>query len=476
MKMERDPVMATRIMALFLLTIIMLHPGHVGGDGNSGSGIAVDLHEAMVLDGSSSVTGTVEGLAGLGTEEDPYTIFFHRFNTSRNTGISIINSTFFIEIKYCLFDSSFKPVNPAIRIVNSSNVLIEGCVSYYASVGVEIRDSSFVSIKNSAWLGSYDGIYIRGHNVTVADCLCSHSVDSGIHMNMTRDVILENVVLQHQNAVLGHSSGIRMEDSSRNTIINASLILNYGSGMVISSSNGRISSHNRIIRSFFSDNNQGLIMSGCANSSVEDCEFRHNTNGIYTSDTDSVIINGSRFESNTYGVFLTRTDRSQISASIFESNDWGAWLDSSDHNRIFGNRISNCTRRSLTLDSWLGGDRPSSNNTVHLNIFEGETMFSSHAMDNGQHNMWDLGGEGNGWPDHTVPDLDGDGIVDMEYLISGNAGSTDHYPLASVETSLPDEMEEGGTEVHPLYWWIIALSVLASSLLILLSLIEKPAG
>jgi parallel beta-helix repeat protein len=216
-------------------------------------------------------------------------------------------------------------------------------------------------------------------------------------------------------------------------------------------------------------------MEGCVNSTVIDCSYRHNTNGVYVSDCKGISIIGSLFFKNTYGVFLSRTFNSSVSSSFFESNEYGIYLDSSDRNELAGNHILNCSRRSLTLDSFLDRGSPSSHNTIFSNFFSGETLFTHHAMDNGENNAWDNGSEGNHWPDHDGPDADGDGIVDAGYVISGSSGAVDRFPIAPVIASLLDDGEvEGGSVGGYGLWLIMGLAAFVTLLLVMVAVVQKP--
>ncbi|MGA1848372.1 MAG: nitrous oxide reductase family maturation protein NosD [Thermoplasmatota archaeon] len=468
--MERVPIKSIHLFAAVILVIILKLPAEPNAEGD---GIMVNPHEGIILLGNASRPSLPDGVSGEGTEESPYLISYHWFNTTGGPGVSIINSKFHVVIRHCLFTSKFPPSNAAIIISNSSNVVVEGCRSYYATVGVDVRDSSLIEIRQSAWLGSFDGIYVRGHNVTINDCLLSHIRDSGIHINRSRDITMTNVASEHNNAILGYSSGIRIEDSRRSTIVNTSCTLNYGSGIIISSPSGNESSGNRIMGSSFIDNNQGLVMEGCVSSTITDCSFRHNTNGIYISGAKDIGIEASSFFKNTYGVFLSGTLHSSVTRSVFESNEYGIYLDSSDHNELTGNAIFNCSRISLTLDSFLDRGPPSSNNTVFQNTFTGETMFSAHALDNGEDNRWDNGKEGNRWPSHDGPDIDGDGIVDEDYTISGKAGAVDHFPIAPAKLPVEDDEAEDGSSRGVGFWILTVIAAGVASLFTLGALIGK---
>jgi len=75
---------------------------------------------------------------------------------------------------------------------------------------------------------------------------------------------------------------------------------------------------------------------------------------------------------------------------------------------------------SFTLQS------SASDNFVYVNNF-----FGTSSQDDGYANRWDTGSAGNHWSTHANQDGNGDGIADTPRPIPGNAGATDHYPLAT---------------------------------------------
>jgi len=90
------------------------------------------------------------------------------------------------------------------------------------------------------------------------------------------------------------------------------------------------------------------------------------------------------------------------------------------NNDILGNQIYNNGMVGLALDNY------SSHNTILQNEFIGNTI---NAVDNGTMNAWDNGAIGNSWDDYIGVDADDDGIGDTPYLIDGEAGSMDNYPI-----------------------------------------------
>jgi hypothetical protein len=86
------------------------------------------------------------------------------------------------------------------------------------------------------------------------------------------------------------------------------------------------------------------------------------------------------------------------------------------------------------------GESPSSSTTRFpvtppqggFNLFYGNTFLNNGALDDdwgGGLNSWNLSGYGNYWSDWQIPDANGDGIVDVPRLITGQAGASDYFPL-----------------------------------------------
>ena len=68
----------------------------------------------------------------------------------------------------------------------------------------------------------------------------------------------------------------------------------------------------------------------------------------------------------------------------------------------------------------------SNNNTIYLNYFCSNTK---QAEDSGTNNKWDNGSIGNYWDNYNGKDLNDDGIGDIPYNISGDAGSMHSFPI-----------------------------------------------
>ncbi|MBA7656945.1 hypothetical protein ES703_64874 [subsurface metagenome] len=108
---------------------------------------------------------------------------------------------------------------------------------------------------------------------------------------------------------------------------------------------------------------------------------------------------------------------------------------------------SNCknniiTRNNIKNNQYLGiyiYDLTCQDNIIYQNLLIGTGDW--HARDEGTNNQWYTSGIGNYWDNHTSPDSDNDGIVDIPYTwIAGNADSEDSFPLAASPLHVGDRI------------------------------------
>ncbi len=111
---------------------------------------------------------------------------------------------------------------------------------------------------------------------------------------------------------------------------------------------------------------------------------------------------------------------------------------SSDYTTVVNNSIFNSINYGIDVHS-------SDNVLVYNNSLVGnngatDTYDFSHVqgVNNGSGNQWYYNGHGNYWSDWTSPDDDGDGIVDNPYILEGDSGSHDPYPLVESSHPIPE--------------------------------------
>ena len=145
---------------------------------------------------------------------------------------------------------------------------------------------------------------------------------------------------------------------------------------------------------------------------------------------------------------------------IYGTRDYGVYIYRSSGNRVENNTIRNSMNEGIRVyigsstlivnnsvigSTGYGIDVNSAdnaiiyNNSLVNNNGAGDSYDPAHvqATNNGT-NQWYYKNRGNYWSDWTSPDSDNDGIVDDPYVLDGDPGSRDLYPLAEPSTPIPE--------------------------------------
>ena len=184
-------------------------------------------------------------------------------------------------------------------------------------------------------------------------------------------------------------SGILVDHSTGNVIINNKVIYNYeGISLLYSSSN---------------------VVCGNTISS--------NYDGIYLYSSSNNVVSGNTiFSSNYDGIYLYYSSNNVVSSNILLHNDFnGISLYYSSSNVICGNTVLNNYYGIISFYS-------NSNNTIYHN-----NLNNTHQVWGDFVNFWDHDGEGNYWSDYSGQDLNRDGLGDVPYLIDETY--QDNHPL-----------------------------------------------
>lgn len=184
-------------------------------------------------------------------------------------------------------------------------------------------------------------------------------------------------------------SGILVDHSTGNVIINNKVIYNYeGISLLYSSSN---------------------VVCGNTISS--------NYDGIHLYSSSNNVVSGNTiFSSNYDGIHLYYSSNNVVSGNVILHNNYaGMSLYYSSSNVVCGNTIlSNYPGINVALLS--------NNNTIYHNNFNNTDQVWSDSA-----NVWNYGDEGNYWSDYAKQDLNKDGIGDAPYAM--DAVNQDNYPL-----------------------------------------------
>ncbi len=228
------------------------------------------------------------------------------------------------------------------------------------------------------------------------------------------------------NCVDGVIEDMKMDTGSINVLLSRSrdlLIRNCS----FTSNNIGISGHNSwrvtVVDSEFHDLNSGILVNGDRSWEIKDCRFHDitetsvNLSNIGECTIDSCLFNGSR-----EGLSLLATDDSMIMNNMFREGDRGIILDiDSESNRIQYNGFME------------NGDIPISVlsgrfNRIEKNAFVNNGRFITHPADL-YINEKTTKVLNNYYWNHTSPDLDHDGKVDLPYdIIPGKGNLSDIEP------------------------------------------------
>lgn len=286
-----------------------------------------------------------------------------------------------------------------------SNSLISNICSNN-QYGINVDSSFNVISGNDCSNNTKDGIILYSSNNTVANNKCAYNDDDGIYISST----IGDTVLSGNNCSNNVDGGIHLDSSSYNTVSNNTC----------------------------SDNLYGIIIYYSFVNLLYDDKCHHNQIGIdfqYSSNLNKVNRCTCDF-STSFGIRIDNSAYNSVGNSTIMYNGLdGIYIRYSNYIAIHHNLIEANAGRGVAISD------SSVYNLVWMNSFidnngavEG-TCCSDHpqAFDAVSANSWDQPGSphghGNYWNDWSYPDVDGDGIRDSPYWISGYPSTYDYYPL-----------------------------------------------
>lgn len=187
---------------------------------------------------------------------------------------------------------------------------------------------------------------------------------------------------------------------------------------------------------------------------VTDNELSNNTiSGFSIENTDYALISNNDIENSQIGIEYEFDDFGSVNLNRISGCNHGITARGSDGGFYENNTIKDCNSYGMTHSE--SSNNKLVNNTIMKTKFFAVNMISSsnnllynnafaynnragleynsssrQAQDNFDTNKWYRDGRGNFWRDHTTPDADLDGIVDIPYQINGMMNQ-DPYPLTS---------------------------------------------
>jgi parallel beta-helix repeat protein len=363
---------------------------------------------------------------------------------------------------------------------SSVNTLVNNTCNSNAFLGIWLSSSS----DNNALIGNTcssniqegtGGIYSwYSSNNALIDNTCNSNTWMGIMLAYSRSDTLSNNSMMDDGIIISGSNILEFNTHSIDTsnIVNGKPVYYYKdqNGITVPAGAGQV------------------ILANCTNMTVENESLSHCTVGIQlsycsgiavtnntcsldydgmrlTSSSSNTIIDNTCSSNKKYGIKLVGSSGNTLANNTCSSDDTGIYVYIASNNCIVNNTCSSNYNEGISLgssdDNVVKGNHLSSNrffgvliatgssNMIFNNTFidnngATDTYNASHiqACDDGTSNRWNSSGDshgyGNYWSDHTGPDEDMDGIVDLPYSIRGKAGAKDYYPLTIHQTPIPE--------------------------------------
>jgi parallel beta-helix repeat protein len=423
---------------------------------------------------------------GSGTPEAPYLIEYETFMSRGGESLIITNSRKSFIIRNCVINSSDSAGLLLINVTNGkvldNNIFnnqvgivlfdvndtiiannevyltttdgiylqyshynnISGNIVYNNSeCGIDLKDSAFNiltgnTVYNNSWSGVVDisGIYVQTSDFNVLTGNVVHNNSKyGIHLktsdfnNLSGNTIYDNI-----------EEGIYLQNSDFNNLTENKVYDNKLNGIHLKDS----CNNNNITGNTAYDNTQNgmYIENNCNNNDVWRNTVHNNSlHGIFLSKSDYNFIAENNVRDNLYnGIRLfgdeNPSDYNNFTDNIIYKNDVGFYFEESCNQNNLAKNILYSNNLGIYFD-----DYRCDTNSINENFF---LTNGKHALDDGTDNNWNSTTRGNYWDNHTGPDTaPQDGIVDIQYNVSGTAASIDYLPIAedgdpTVTINLPE--------------------------------------
>jgi len=382
---------------VLLLTVVVLL-----SIGTSGSVQAYDVHSPiLILDNTDLISF---GFPGDGSEENPFLIQNYEIDGAGGSAIAIYDVDLHVKIRNCLLSDSSWP-SAVIHLENARNVTIENNRLVDSYVGVWLVSSNGIVIRNNTFENHGTGIALEYSDLNVIiNNTCVLDIESptgrvGIQLRSSNNNSLE------ENNCSGNNAGIDLTSSHFNALIANICNDIEGSGIVVDSS-----INNTVTENICRDNYIGGIT---LNSAIS------NTTGNMI---DNNICSGNGWISEWgAGIFLSSSTTYAISNNTVSNNDlsgnlYGIWALYSLNNSISYNTVHGNIDSGIFL-------RYSSNNTVS----------SNDVFGNANYGIWALSSPNNTISSNTVHGNSASGIY---ISLSSNSTVSSNEVFENVESGV----------------------------------------
>ncbi|MDG6221457.1 MAG: NosD domain-containing protein, partial [Candidatus Thermoplasmatota archaeon] len=328
-----------------------------------------------------------------------------------------------------------------IHLSNNDGALVENNICYGNSRGIIVfasdnNDITWNDVHNNTVYGiitsggstgndicnntavyNNHGIHLDGApGNTICSNTIQHSTLDGVRLITASD---NNQVL-YNNVSYNGQYGLYATSSNQNTFSYNNVISNSGTGVRLHTTSWLNFNNNDVI----ANGMEGFYCYGSSNNTYASNYIRGNSYGIYlhAGQDNTVTDNDIATSASASAVYLRGTSGTNVSGNTLTASKYGVELYDADGSAICNNHLENNYQYGVYIADG------STTNTIHHNDFINNYGGGFQAYD-ADSNTWDTGypGGGNYWDDHTSPDENYNGFVDIPYSIAGGA-SQDYYP------------------------------------------------
>lgn len=370
---------------------------------------------------------------GSGSWSEPYVIENITIDASGSGNCLVIrDSTVPFILKNNIFINSGSSLNNAgLKLVNVENGTISNNnISFNNEDGIRLDNCKNITIKDNTasynerrgiFLSSSSNNFIYNNSATHNGGTSSNRV--GIYISFgTDNTIIGNNVSNNRERGIWLKSGSTRNNLSLNQIEN-----NGDAGIYLSDSYNNTFSKNNIV----SNGYNGMNLNSAPDTRIIDNTIKNNSKSgiaIYSNCEDSIISKNLIEGNEIHGILISthQSDKILISYNNITKNyDSGIYFDNSDDNIITNNNI----RDNINYGMLIYANTYYGNNLIYNNSFINNTV---NAKEITHHNNWNNSVIGNYWDDYDGLDLNGDGIGDSPYDISGSTSSSDFLPIWNI--------------------------------------------
>lgn len=389
----------------------------VTNTGGSGNGIYIQGGTQSALEGNL-VSGASYGISLSYTSQ----------NTMRNNQMD--NNSLNFQIDAYTNDAYY------FHDIDTTNLINGKKIYYYKYLSGGVYDN----------LADVGAIYcVSCNNVTFSNMVMANlKSQAGVFFYLTNNSRIENITVSEN----GYKYGLAMFKSHYNTLsglniehsYNDSLYLNYSDHNTITTStvtrgNRGISlyrsNYNQLVNNTATNNSNGFYLNYSANNTFSGNTASNNNYGFdHSGSTYNTYDNNTAKNNQQAGFDLYRSSNNTLINNVSNNNRYGVEIyynasDNDIHDNTFANNAGNDYKGAGVLLRPYSGSNNCHNNKIYRNNFLDNAAQAKIEPNTGSGNVFNLASPmgGNYWSDHSGPDANEDGFIDITYYFDGGADS-----------------------------------------------------